>query len=148
VTALGDPSTELSPASAIDPPWTAPSRHDPQWTVPAQARRPGSMLPGSVAAPGGRGPIRAGRVWASAGLVIVAHVVSVAVVVVLAAIGTGPLLALLVGAVAQAVLLVVVVAVGVPLVAAGERGFGLGLLIGWGVGIVVLPVLGCLAVAL
>ncbi len=106
----------------------------PGWTTPA---------PPST----GARPIRAGRVWAGIGLAVLAQLVLVAVLLgglvaapawdgwILAAAGAE--LALLAGTVTAAVLLLT----------RGDRGLGVGLLVGWAVGVVLLPVAG-LGVAL
>jgi hypothetical protein len=103
-----------------------------QWTVPLPPRPPDR-------------PIRAGKVWAGIGLAIAAHVVSIVITVALAfAVTASQALAitLWVGLAGQLAVFVGCLAFGIIWIAKYDRGIGVGLLIGWSVGVIVLPVVG------
>jgi hypothetical protein len=109
---------------------------DPQWTSPAP---PPHGLPFGG---GEREPIRARHVWAGIGLATLGHLVSIAVALATTIFGIGEAVFVF-GLVLQAVLFVACLTVGtVLLTRQRRRGVGLGLLIGWGVGVIVLPVVG------
>jgi Ca2+/Na+ antiporter len=104
-------------------------------------------------------PIRGSRVAIGIGAAIGAHVLSIALGIGIGALGIGfgalftasdhlgaALAAITIG---QLLVFVGCLAVGIVLLARGDRGIGLGLLIGWAVGVIVLPVVGfsvCVAV--
>jgi hypothetical protein len=105
---------------------------DPQWSTPPPP--PGQPF-------GGREPIRAGHVWAGIGLATLGHLLTI--VVTLVALSSGGNAVLIMGLGSQAALFVGCLTLGIVLLTRQERrGVGLGLLIGWGVGVIVLPVVG------
>ncbi|HYN96355.1 MAG TPA: hypothetical protein VES42_21135 [Pilimelia sp.] len=102
--------------------------------------------------PPGQPPIRAGRIFGGIGIMLAAHAV-VTTLVVLGVAGVAGDQASIglsaVGLVLEVVLLVAAIVVGLRLMNRGDRGLGLGLIIGWPVGLLVLPVIGfgvCVAV--
>jgi hypothetical protein len=104
-----------------------------EWTVPEP--------------PPERGRIRTRQVWVGIGLAMVGHLVTIGVVLVAVAVSRDTselpgLEGLLAGLVAQAVLFVVCMITGGVLVARGDRGIGVGVIIGWAVGVLVAPVIG------
>lgn len=90
-------------------------------------------------------PIRGGRVALGIGAAVLAHILSIALGLgVGAALSggdqlSGALLTILIG---QVLVFVACIALGIVLLVRGDRGIGLGLLIGWAVGVLVLPVVG------
>jgi hypothetical protein len=113
-----------------------------EWTVPAQLR------------PVADRPIRAWRIIAGAVLAIVAHLVLTGsgVAVVRAGFGDayvedGGILAFLMLLFVQGALVVICALPGLLLLVFGDRGFGIGLLIGWAAGVAVLVLLGYLTLA-
>ena len=104
-----------------------------QWTVPPPPPQPGGK------------PIRTGKVWAGIGLAIAAHVVSVVLMVVLAFAmpGSDALgYSLWAGLLGQLVVFIGCLTFGIIWIAKYDRGIGIGLLIGWAAGVIVLPVVG------
>jgi hypothetical protein len=82
-------------------------------------------------------PIRAGRVWAGIGLAFVAHLLGVGVGLAIAT-GTSPLRATaLAFPVAEFLVLAACVIVGIRQLVRGDRGLGVGLLVGWAAGAVI-----------
>jgi hypothetical protein len=103
-----------------------------QWTVP-QPPRPGDK------------PIRTGKVWAGIGYATAAHVASVLLAVLLAFVATGDdavAITLFVGLGGQVVVFIGCLTFGIIWIVKYDRGIGVGLLIGWAVGVLVLPVVG------
>jgi len=102
------------------------------WTVPPPPRPPGR-------------PIRARRVWAGIGIALAAHLATllllfVGLVVDEPDFAAGPgLVALLIG---QLLVFLGCLVVGVVLTARQDGGVGVGLLIGWAVGLLIAPVAG------
>ncbi len=102
----------------------------PQWTVPP--------LPPS----GGR-PIRGAKVAAGIGVAILGHLVTIGIGVVAVIGAANSSVAWLYLALAgQVALFVACLTIGIVWIVKRDRGFGLGLLIGWAVGVIVLPVVG------
>ena len=93
---------------------------------------------GQAAAPNPR-PIRASRVWMGIGLAFLGHILAMAIVIALAASGFGAqpgdlgLLFLF----PELLLFVASLVFGIMQLARGDRGIGVGLLVGWGTGTVI-----------
>jgi hypothetical protein len=92
-----------------------------------------------------RSTIRAKRVWAGIGIALLAHVLTILPMVVAAAVdfddfaaGVGVAVTLI----GQVVVFLGCLVVGVVLIAKNDGGVGVGLLIGWAVGLLVVPVVG------
>lgn len=106
---------------------------DPQWSTPPPP--PGQPFGG------GREPIRAVDVWVGIAMATLGHLLTIVITVVALAFRGD--VGLIVGFGSQAVLFVACLTLGiVALTRQVRRGLGLGLLIGWGVGVIVLPVVG------
>jgi hypothetical protein len=91
-----------------------------------------------------RSAIRAKRVWAGIGVALAAHLLTLLGVLGGAAMGSIDALgygviAMLIG---QVVVFLVCLVLGVVLIVRNEGGFGVGLLIGWAVGLLIVPVAG------
>jgi hypothetical protein len=100
----------------------------PQWTVPPPP-------------PSGDRPIRGGKVAAGIGVAIAGHLVTIGVVV-LGILLTSAAAWLVVALALQVALFAACLTIGIVWIVKRDRGFGLGLLIGWAVGVIVLPVIG------
>lgn len=100
----------------------------PQWTVPPPP-------------PSGDRPIRGGKVAAGIGVAIAGHLLTIGVAVVGVAATTAGVW-LVVALALQLALFVACLTIGIVWIVKRDRGFGLGLLIGWAVGVIVLPVVG------
>ena len=100
----------------------------PQWTVPPPP-------------PSGDRPIRGGKVAAGIGVAIAGHLVTIGVAV-LGILLTNAAAWLVVALVLQVALFAACLTIGIVWIVKRDRGFGLGLLIGWAVGVIVLPVVG------
>ena len=87
---------------------------------------------GETAAPNPR-PIRASRVWIGIGLALLGHILAVAIGIALSATGFGFLLLL-----PELLLFVAALVFGIVQLVQGDRGIGVGLLVGWGAGTVIL----------
>jgi hypothetical protein len=105
--------------------------------------------PGSFEVPRGMGPgrrrqIRGGRVAAGVGIALAGHALSLVVPVIGAAAQSEELMwnGLLVMLGAQLLLALVCLVVGIVLTVKQDGGIGIGLLIGWGVGLLIAPVVG------
>jgi hypothetical protein len=110
---------------------TPPPQFGPGWTAPPPP-----------APPAGSRPIRAGRVWAGIGLAVLGHLAVVGCVIgglVAAPTWDGWILA---GAAAELALLVGTIVAAVLLLTRGDRGIGVGVIIGWAVGVILFPVVG------
>jgi hypothetical protein len=105
-----------------------------QWTVPP----PPLPLPGGRPRP----PIRTGKVFLGIGLAILGHLVVIGAIVLVAYVSQDLNASLIVGLVGELVLFVACLAVGIVWITRRDRGIGVGLLIGWAVGALVLPVVG------
>lgn len=96
--------------------------------------------------PAPTGRLNARRMWVGIGLAALGHVLTIVVMVVVIAATPEPEFPQLTGGFAgligQGVLLVLALAVGIALVAKGDRSLGLGILIGWAVGLLVFPAVG------
>jgi hypothetical protein len=104
------------------------------WNVP---RPPPDALP--------RRPIRGRRVPVGIGIALAAHLLTIVAMLVSMAIDTTEVDAatgFFVLLVAQGVVLIGCLAVGIVLAARNEGGVGVGLLIGWAIGVIVAPVVG------
>ena len=102
----------------------------PQWTVPTPP-------------PSGDRPIRGGKVAAGIGVAILGHLVTIGIAVLgILASAQASLAWLTVALAAQVALFAACLTVGIVWIVKRDRGFGLGLLIGWAVGVIVLPVVG------
>ena len=102
----------------------------------------GWTVPTPPPPPGGDRPIRGSRVALGIGLALLGHLITVALAI--PSFTTPDEYGLWLGAAltGQAVLFVACLVLGIVLIVRGDRGIGLGLLIGWAVGIIVLPVIG------
>lgn len=92
----------------------------------------------------GREPLRASRVWAGIGSAMLAHLVAAACpagALIVASSETGKAL-IFGGLVAEIALFLAAVIGGIVLIVRGDRAFGIGLIIGWAVGFIVLPLIG------
>ena len=93
--------------------------------------------------PGGDRQIKGSRVAAGIAVAILGHLLTVALAIpsftTSGNTGINWFIAALIG---QAVLFLACLTVGIVLAVRGDRGFGMGLIIGWAVGIIVLPVIG------
>lgn len=123
------------------PPYGPPPHGPPPYGPPPYGPPPYGPPPG----PPARGRIRGTRVATGIGIALAAHGLTIAAMVVGVAtdnseyaFGAG-LIAMLVG---QAVVFLACLIVGVVLIARQESGIGVGLLIGWAVGVLVAPVVG------
>ena len=113
--------------------------HPPQhgWSVPPPPPPPGPNR-----------PIRTGRVFAGIGLAVLGQVVAVGLGILAVYLGArssdsdDALVGFSVGIVLQVVLFIVCLVVGIVWIARKDRGIGLGILIGWGVTVLVFPVVG------
>jgi hypothetical protein len=100
------------------------------WTVPPPPPR-------------GDRPIRGWRVTGGFAIAFVGHLLTVALAVpTLTGSGNQSMNWLVAALIAQAALFVACLTVGIVLLVRGDRGLGLGLIIGWAVGLIVLPVIG------
>lgn len=103
-----------------------------QWASPRPPRQPGE--------------IRSPRVWLGIGLAAVGHALTIGVILAAVAANRGQEMAalngLVAGFVAQAVLFLVCLVAGILLIVRGDRGLGIGVVIGWAVGLLVAPVVG------
>ena len=84
--------------------------------------------------------VRGGRVALGVVGAIAGHVLTIVLGVAMAAAGSDLFVYALLGS--QLVLFVACLAVGIVQIAQGDRGLGIGLLVGWAVGVIVLPVIG------
>jgi hypothetical protein len=108
---------------------------DSQWTVPQPPPRPGDR------------PILGRRVAIGVGIAIGGHLLTIGITVLAAYVaaqspepsGAGWLV---LGLISQLVLFVACLTIGIVWIVNRDRGIGLGLIIGWAVGVVVLPVIG------
>jgi hypothetical protein len=102
----------------------------PQWTVPQPP-------------PSGDRPIRGGKIAAGIGLAMLGHLITIGIGV-LAVIGAANASIgwLYLGLGAQVALFVACLTVGIVWIVKRDRGLGIGLLVGWAVGVIVLPVIG------
>lgn len=105
--------------------------------------------PGSFEVPRGMGPrprrqIRGGRIAAGVGVALGGHALTIVAPVVGVAAGSEELAwnGLLVMLGAQLLLALVCLVVGIVLTVKQDGGIGIGLLIGWGVGLLIAPVVG------
>ena len=103
--------------------------YGPQWTVPPPPGPPGQRL-------------KAGRVWAGIAIANLGHILTVLITIGLVALDPETAWGLVVGLVLQVLLFIACLTVGIVLITRKERGVGLGLIIGWAVGVIVLPVVG------
>jgi hypothetical protein len=106
------------------------------WNVPPPPRPP---RPPST--------IRAKRVWAGIGVATLAHLLTVLLPVATLAADGGAMgdltgYALIAAMIGQVIIFVGCLTVGVVLTVKNEPGFGVGLIIGWAVGLLVAPVVG------
>ena len=115
------------------------------WTVPPPPPPPR----------GPERPIRTGRVFAGIGLAVAGQVVAVGLGILAVYLGAqssdsdNAMVGFSVGILLQVVLFVLCLVFGIIWIARKDRGLGLGLLIGWGVTVLVFPVVGvgvCIAV--
>jgi hypothetical protein len=105
-----------------------------QWTVPPPP-------------PSGDRPILGRRVAAGIGIAIGGHLLTIGITVLAAYVeaqSPGPAGAgwLILGLISQVVLFVACLTIGIIWIVSRDRGIGIGLIIGWAVGVVVLPVIG------
>jgi hypothetical protein len=104
--------------------------YGPQWTVPPPP-------PGQPTA-----RLKAGRVWGGIGIAMAGHVATILIAIGLVAVDPRTGFGLVLGLVLQVLLFIACLTVGIVLIVRQERGIGLGLLIGWAVGVIVFPVIG------
>jgi ABC-type uncharacterized transport system permease subunit len=90
--------------------------------------------------PGPDRPIRTGRVFGGIGLAFLGQVVAIGLGAL--AIYLGDTAGVYVGVLLQVLLFVACLVLGIVWIARRDRGLGLGLLIGWGVTVLVFPVVG------
>lgn len=102
----------------------------------------GWTVPPPPPSPGGDRPIRGSRVTLGIGLALLGHLVTVALAIPSFTSSDEHGLWLGAALIGQAVLFLVCLVLGIVLTVRGDRGIGIGLLIGWAVGIIVLPVVG------
>jgi hypothetical protein len=91
-----------------------------------------------------RRQLRGGRIAAGVGIALAGHLLTLVVITVGVAAGSGDvaIVGLWIGLGGQLLLLVVCLAVGIILTVKQEAGIGVGLLIGWAIGLLVVPVVG------
>lgn len=112
-----------------------PPHFEPQWTVPPPP-------------PGSDRPIRGRKVAAGIGLAMLAHLVSIGLaflaIYVTSNSGDGTTVGygLIVGLILQVVTFAACLTFGIVWLVKRDRGIGLGLIIGWAIGVIVLPVVG------
>ena len=106
------------------PPQSDPSQFGPQWTTPPPP-------------PHARAGMRARRVWAGIGIALLGHVVVIVVPLAIGSAGIGGALWTWLALFGELALFVACLTVGIVLITRRERGIGLGLLIGWPVGVVI-----------
>ena len=93
--------------------------------------------------PPGNRPIRGWRVTGGIAIAFVGHLITVALAVpALTGSGNQSMNWVVAALVVQAVLFVACLTIGIVLMVRNDRGLGLGLIIGWALGIIVLPVIG------
>jgi hypothetical protein len=109
-------------------------RFGPDWTTPPPPRVP---FP-----PGARPPIRGRRVALGVALAIAGHLLTVGIAVLFVRSGGAGAAWLSAGLIAQALLFIACLVIGIVLISRGDRGLGIGLIIGWAVGVIVIPVVG------
>lgn len=119
----------LGPQGPYEPP--------PQgsWAVPPNPQHPGRPQ---------RRPVKAGRVFAGLGIAIAAHLLTLVVALAGLAAGSDDVIwaGLWIGLGAQLLVFLACLAVGIILTVRQDGGIGIGLLIGWAVGVLIIPVLG------
>ncbi|HEX6684819.1 MAG TPA: hypothetical protein VF062_18585 [Candidatus Limnocylindrales bacterium] len=106
----------------------------PNWTPP-EPPRPAD----------GKQPIRPGRMWTGIGLALGAHLLTILVgwIVALTMSGEAAFTFLTVAAIGQVVLAIAALVAGTILAVRGrDGGIGLGIIIGWAVGMIISPVIG------
>lgn len=109
----------------------------PDWTPPPP--------PPPDPAGSGKRPIRTGRIWAGIGIAVGAHLFTILVGWIAALLISGEKVVnfLLVTGAAQVVLAIAALAVGITLIVKGrDGGIGVGIVIGWAVGLIISPVIG------
>lgn len=115
------------------PPYQPPPQGS--WAVPPDPRYPGGPQ---------RRSVKAGRVFAGLGIAIGAHLLTLVVAVVGVAGGSEDVIwaGLWIGLGGQLLVFLVCLIVGIVLTVRQDGGIGVGLLIGWAVGVLIIPVLG------
>jgi hypothetical protein len=104
------------------------------WGVPPPPRPPGPP----------RRPVKGGRIMAGVGIALAGHLLTLVVAAAGVAVGNDDVAfaGIWLGMIGQFVLLAVCLAVGITLTARQDGGIGIGLLIGWAVGLLIVPVVG------
>jgi hypothetical protein len=108
----------------------------PDWTPPP---------PPDPGVGGGKRPIRTGRVWAGIGIAIGAHLLTILIGWIAALLLSGEKVVnfLFVTGAAQVLLAIAALATGITLIVKGrDGGIGVGIVIGWAVGLIISPVIG------
>ena len=107
----------------------------PDWTPPPPPEQAGS----------GKRPIRPGRVWTGIGIAMGGHLFTIFIGWLVAVLISGEeaLNFLLVSGAGQILLAIAALVVGIILVAKGrDGGIGVGIIIGWAVGLIISPIVG------
>jgi hypothetical protein len=116
---------------------TPPYQPPPQgsWAVPPDPRRPGAPH---------RRPVRVGRVFAGLGIAMAAHLLTLVVALVGVAGGNDDVIwaGLWIGLAGQLLVFLGCLIAGIILTVRQDGGIGIGLLIGWAVGVLIIPVIG------
>lgn len=107
----------------------------PDWTPPPPPQNTGD----------GKRPIRPGRMWTGIGAALGGHLLTIIIgwIVALTISGEPAFTFLFVGGIGQVVLAVAALVTGIILAVKGrDGGLGLGIIIGWAVGMIISPVVG------
>jgi hypothetical protein len=105
------------------------------WAVPPDPRRPGAPQ---------RRPVKGKRVAAGLGIAFAAHLLTLVVPIAVVTTGDADVIyaGLWIGLGGQLLVFLICLIVGIILTAKQDGGIGIGLLIGWAVGLLIVPVLG------
>jgi hypothetical protein len=93
----------------------------------------------------GRRPIRPGRIWVGIGAALGGHLLTILIawIVALGVSGEKPVNFLFVAGIGQVVLAIAALAIGITsTVRARDGGIGVGIIIGWAIGLIISPVIG------
>lgn len=108
---------------------------EPNYIPPMRPVEPGETRPGAN---------QPKRIWLGVGLALLGHAVTIVVPLVVSQVVSGEAAAnfLVLALAGQVILAIVALAVGITLAVKRDGGVGVGLLIGWAVGLIVAPVVG------